>query len=546
MSEKNNPPSEYFNGIYYNPSFFQDNTDISLEFGSKNYLSRIGTASSVATNTSFSGIINANNGLNVTGGETVDSLNATTSLSLDGININSIYQKIAGMSAYLTTATAGASYQTLLGMSSYLTKSGAAGQYQTQSGMSNYLTQYGASLTYLTKTGTEAVSTALLTSFSGDVTVAGTLNGLNIKSYGNGNTSFSTGNTDILGSSNTRFGYFTGSLLGYSNAVFGDQSLQNCTGHSNTAIGHNSQNSNTNYNWNTSVGSNSDITGGSSNIAIGHGAQCSNCSNSIVIGNSITSTTNYEILLGSGIHTVQIPGDVNILGNLTFLSNINNISGDVFGFLEGLQNNIQSSLDNIASSFNSLPENFQTKIEANDFAVFVEETYYNRTFINDFMSFVGANFVQKPLSGQLPTWYITASFGEVGTTPGGCKIGASTNIGGKFDQVLTYGGVSASAFNTSTAVFTAPAAGTYFFQLNVFNTGLNSIGRTLIFQSQSSFMGSQYCNFNDNFNGEENSYQWCTMIRLGTNGTAYFYTMNTPITLNYGMMHTNLTITKIF
>ena len=39
MSEKNNPPSEYFNGIYYNPSFFQDNTDISLEFGSKNLVS---------------------------------------------------------------------------------------------------------------------------------------------------------------------------------------------------------------------------------------------------------------------------------------------------------------------------------------------------------------------------------------------------------------------------------------------------------------------------------------------------------------------------
>jgi hypothetical protein len=436
MSEKNNPPSEYFNGIYYNPSFFQDNTDISLEFGSKNYLSRIGTASSVATNTSFSGIINANNGLNVTGGETVDSLNATTSLSLDGININSIYQKIAGMSTYLTSGTAAATYQTLLGMSSYLTKSGAADQYQTQSGMSNYLTQYGASLTYLTKSGTEAVSTALSTSFSGNVTVSGTLNGLNIKSYGNENTSFSTGNTDISGNNNTRFGYFTGFLSGFSNAVFGDQSLQNCTGHSNTAIGHNSQNSNTNYNWNTSVGSNSDITGGSSNIAIGYGAQCSNCSNSIVIGNNITSSTNYEIVLGSGIHTVQIPGDVNILGNLTFLSNINNISGDVFGFLDGLQNNIQNSFDNIASGFNSLPENFQTKIEAIGFAGEVEETYQTKETALDFAWFVENTYLRKS-PGIRPTWYITGN-GQVGTTLEDCRLGASTNIGGKFNQVTTY------------------------------------------------------------------------------------------------------------
>ena len=74
-----------------------------------------------------------------------------------------------------------------------------------------------------------------------DITISGNLNGLIIKNYGNSNTSFSTGNTLIFGNNNTRFGYFTGLLSGYSNAVFGDQSLQSCTGNSNTAIGHNSQ-----------------------------------------------------------------------------------------------------------------------------------------------------------------------------------------------------------------------------------------------------------------------------------------------------------------
>ena len=185
-----------------------------------------------------------------------------------------------------------------------------------------------------------------------DITVNGNLNGLKIKDYGNCNTSFSTGNTDILGNNNTRFGYFTGLLSGYSNAVFGDQSLQNCTGHSNTAIGHNSQNGNTSYNWNTSVGSNSNITGGSSNIAIGHVAQCSNCTNSIVIGNSITCTTNNEILLGSSVHTVQIPGNINIQGKIT--QNIGN-QNTAFGLYSFSSNT--SGGYNTVFGYNSLTSN---------------------------------------------------------------------------------------------------------------------------------------------------------------------------------------------
>ena len=50
---------------------------------------------------------------------------------------------------------------------------------------------------------------------------------------------------------------------------------------------------------------------------MGHVAQCSNCTNSIVIENSITCTTNNEILLGSSVHTVSIPGSLNILGKIS-------------------------------------------------------------------------------------------------------------------------------------------------------------------------------------------------------------------------------------
>jgi microcystin-dependent protein len=185
-----------------------------------------------------------------------------------------------------------------------------------------------------------------------DLTISGTLNGLKIKDYGNSNTSFSTGNTDILGNNNTRFGYYTGLLSGYSNAVFGDQSLQYCTGHSNTAIGHNSQNSNTSYNWNTSLGSNSNISGGHSNIAIGHVAQCSNCTNSIVIGNSITCTTNNEILLGSSVHTTLIPGSLNILGKIS--QNIGN-QNTAFGLYSFSSNT--SGGYNTVFGYNSLTSN---------------------------------------------------------------------------------------------------------------------------------------------------------------------------------------------
>ena len=105
MSISNNPPTQFFDGINYNPTFFSTNNGISLAYGTINYLSRIGAASSSAITTTFSGIVNINNGLNVTGGETVDTLNATTSLSLGGFNINTIYATISSLSSYVTNSS---------------------------------------------------------------------------------------------------------------------------------------------------------------------------------------------------------------------------------------------------------------------------------------------------------------------------------------------------------------------------------------------------------------------------------------------------------
>ena len=145
----------------------------------------------------------------------------------------------------------------------------------------------------------------------------------------------------------------------------------------------------------------------------------------------------------------------------------------------------------------------------------------------------------------MQTWYITGS-GGYGTTPIDRKIGASTNIGGfYFNVVQRFGGASASAFNTSTAIFRAPVAGTYFFQLNIFKFSTNTTGRNLRFVSYS-FMGNQYCDFNERSAESENAYQWTTMIYLDADAVAYFDTVDCPITLYYAQGHTNLTITKIF
>jgi len=209
MSITNNPPSEYFDGIKYNPDFFSDNNGITLAYGTTNYLSRVGVSSSIATSTTFSGIVNTNNGLSVTGGETVDTLNATTSLSVGGSNINTIYQTIANMSNYLTISSASSTYQTIANMSNYLTTAlasstyltitTASSTYQTISSMSSYLTISSASSTY--QTITNMVNYA---SLSANNIFTGTRNQFNNTLYSNGSLNVNGLDTsnEILGFNN--------------------------------------------------------------------------------------------------------------------------------------------------------------------------------------------------------------------------------------------------------------------------------------------------------------------------------------------------------
>ena len=147
---------------------------------------------------------------------------------------------------------------------------------------------------------------------------------------------------------------------------------------------------------------------------------------------------------------------------------------------------------------------------------------------------------------QQKTWYITGS-GANGTTTAGNRIGASTNGGtGRFNIVNLLGGASITEYSTSTATFTASVSGTYFFQLNVFNNGTNTIGRNIRFVT-SSFMGNQYCFFNEQATTSECSFNWTALIYLSGGDTAYFDNQSGgTLTLFYASGHTNLTITKLF
>lgn len=278
-------------------------------------------------------------------------------------------------------------------------------------------------------------------SFS-NITVSGLINGIKVKNYANENTSFSSGNTDVTGASNTRMGYFTGYLGGFSNAVFGDQSLQNCSGYNNVAIGHNSQNSNTSYNSNTTIGCESDVIHGSNNIAIGCKTRTTFCNNSIVIGNDITCNTHNQILLGNSSHTVNIPG------SLTFSQNLNNISATTFGYLSGLTSNIQDYMNNKNNFFSIISQNIGNQNTAFGLLSFSSNTSggYNTVF--------GYNSMTSNTSGAYCTSVGCNSL-QTSNAIGNTAIGFNSGVNitnGTYNTFIGCNSQSTSDVSNSTAI----------------------------------------------------------------------------------------------
>ena len=154
------------------------------------------------------------------------------------------------------------------------------------------------------------------------------------------------------------------------------------------------------------------------------------------------------------------------------------------------------------------------------------------------------------LSGKLSVsevmrWYMKSGGGAGnGTTATLSKIGASTNTGAYFDTCTAYGYSAVStSWNATTATFTAPSAGLYNFQLNVFNNSTAVSGRTLQLISTSL---SQYLFFEEQYLTGEGAFTVSQMLYLNAGDTTYYYNPSAnSIIYYYADGHTTLQIFKI-
>ena len=154
------------------------------------------------------------------------------------------------------------------------------------------------------------------------------------------------------------------------------------------------------------------------------------------------------------------------------------------------------------------------------------------------------------VSLRAKSWYITAGTAGNATTPAGSVLGSSNNSPSniKFDSVSVQGNALASAWNTNTAIFTAPESGIYSFQLFCF-VNYNTSGRWLSAKGTCVPQGSsQYLNFNIDFNTGtygEGSFTTSVMFYMNAGETFYYGCDNTSPTLFYGQSHTGINILKI-
>lgn len=167
-------------------------------------------------------------------------------------------------------------------------------------------------------TNAGSVNTGSLNSFFG--AEAGRFN-----TTGGNNAFFGTsaGQNNTSGGSNSFFGTNSGAVNnGSFNAFFGSSAgTANTSGISNSFIGAGAGNANTTGDDNTFLGGGSGDTNttGENNTIIGHGADvgANNLTFATAIGsNAIVSTPN-TVVLGRSADTVQIPGNLNVVGSLS-------------------------------------------------------------------------------------------------------------------------------------------------------------------------------------------------------------------------------------
>jgi hypothetical protein len=179
----------------------------------------------------------------------------------------------------------------------------------------------GSNNTFFGTAAGETNTTGFANSFFGDSS--------GIFNNGIGNSFFGTfsgaANTD--GGANSFFGNSTGAVNtnGFGNSFFGEQAGYDST--TNTG--------NTTGNLNTFIGrfAGKFVTTGSNNTFIGSNTTgASNLSFASVFGAGASVSTDNTIVLGRNLDTVQIPGNLNITGNLTgggIVKNLNGLFGNI-------------------------------------------------------------------------------------------------------------------------------------------------------------------------------------------------------------------------
>ena len=85
MTTSNTPSQSYFSGLYFNPSFYEQSSAVSLDYVNQNFLSRINTTASTAPSTLFSNSITTN-GMSNTGTLTTDNSIVNNIIISNGLN----------------------------------------------------------------------------------------------------------------------------------------------------------------------------------------------------------------------------------------------------------------------------------------------------------------------------------------------------------------------------------------------------------------------------------------------------------------------------
>ena len=160
---------------------------------------------------------------------------------------------------------------------------------------------------------------------------------------------------NTIGSCNTAIGFFSNqtNTTGSNNSSTGYQALdKNTTGNNNCAFGYWALSNNTNGSSYVCLGS---AAGQSIMTTVGSSCIGANSDTSFnystSIGSNSVCTADHQITLGTANESVVVPGNLSVTGS------INNISKTVFGYLSNASSNIQSQINTMSTNLASIGNN---------------------------------------------------------------------------------------------------------------------------------------------------------------------------------------------